>query len=167
MGEVTSISWADTTFNPWIGCTHVSDACENCYAERDFDNRHHRAKWGAGNPRSRTSVGYWQNPFKWNERAQRTGYRPRIFCASLADIFDNEVDSAWRADLWQVIRDTPLLHWMLLTKRIGNAQKMLPPDWQRRLRSCRSDGNVGKSAGMGPRLPEINACPSSMARRLG
>jgi protein gp37 len=130
MGEATSISWADMTFNPWIGCTHVSDACDNCYAERDFDKRKHWAKWGAGNPRIRTSAGYWRQPLTWNERARRTGYRPRIFCASLADVFDNEADPAWRADLWQLIRDTPLLHWMLLTKRIGNAPKMLPPDWQ-------------------------------------
>jgi protein gp37 len=130
MGKVTNISWADHTFSPWIGCTHVSAACDHCYAERDFDKRHHRVEWGAGNPRSRTSVGYWRQPFTWNERARRTGYRPRVFCASLADVFDNEIDPAWRADLWQVIRDTPLLHWMLLTKRIGNAQKMLPSDWQ-------------------------------------
>jgi protein gp37 len=61
--------------------------------------------------------------------SEKTGYRPRIFCASLADVFDNEVDPQWRAHLWQVIRDTPLLRWMLLTKRIGNAAKMLPQDW--------------------------------------
>lgn len=58
-----------------------------------------------------------------------TGQRPRVFCASLADVFDNEVDPAWRTDLWDLIRQTPNLRWMLLTKRIGNARKMLPSDW--------------------------------------
>jgi protein gp37 len=129
MGAVTTISWSDSTFNPWIGCTHVSPACDHCYAEADFDRRKHRVSWGAGNPRSRTSVGYWREPHKWNRDAIKTGYRPRIFCASLADVFDNEVDPQWRSDLWAVIRDTPMLHWMLLTKRIGNARKMLPADW--------------------------------------
>jgi protein gp37 len=44
-------------------------------------------------------------------------------------VFDNEVDPQWRADLWDVIRATPLLRWMLLTKRIGNVPKMIPADW--------------------------------------
>jgi protein gp37 len=43
--------------------------------------------------------------------------------------FDNEVPPAWRVDLWALIRETPHLRWLLLTKRIGNAPKMLPPDW--------------------------------------
>jgi protein gp37 len=65
----------------------------------------------------------------WNRKAAETGHRTRVFCASLADVFDNEVEQAWRDDLWQLLRDTPNLRWMLLTKRIGNAPKMLPPDW--------------------------------------
>ena len=92
-----------------------------------MDHRHHRVNWGAGMPRSRTKT--WAEPLKWNGRAAMTGYRPRIFCASLADVFDNEVDPQWRADLWELIKATPNLRWMLLTKRIGNAEKMLPKDW--------------------------------------
>jgi protein gp37 len=127
--EHTAISWADHTFNPWIGCTRVSDACQKCYAARDYDERFHMVKWGAGEPRHRTTPDYWRNPARWNRQAVKSGRRLRIFCSSLADVFDNEVDPAWRIDLWQVIRETPYLHWMLLTKRIGNAAKMLPPDW--------------------------------------
>jgi protein gp37 len=127
MGENSAISWTDHTFNPWIGCTKVSPGCDHCYAESDFDLRKGRVKWGAGNPRSRTKT--WNDPPKWNREAAKTGYRPRIFCSSLADVFDNEVDPLWRADLWDVIRATPLLRWMLLTKRIGNVMKMLPDDW--------------------------------------
>jgi protein gp37 len=127
MGEVTSISWTDHTFNPWIGCTKVSPACDHCYAERDNGRRGWVAGWGPGVPRRRTKT--WGDPLKWNRRAEVTGYRPRVFCASLADVFDNEVNPSWRADLWALIKATPNLHWMLLTKRIGNAPKMLPPDW--------------------------------------
>ena len=32
MAENTKIEWCDHTFNPWIGCTKVSPACDNCYA---------------------------------------------------------------------------------------------------------------------------------------
>lgn len=52
-----------------------------------------------------------------------------VFCASHADVFDNEVPNEWRADLWKLIRETPHLRWQLVTKRVGNVAKMLPQDW--------------------------------------
>lgn len=64
------------------------------------------------------------------------GSRRRVFCASLADVFDNEVPTEWRADLWTLIRATPNLDWLLLTKRVGNvlgmmydAEEPLPNVW--------------------------------------
>lgn len=139
MAEQTEISWADATFNPWIGCTKVSTgpqgACEHCYAERENKRRGWMLDgilpgWGPGIPRRRTSVANWRKPLQWDREAARTGARPRVFCASLADVFDNEVPDEWRHELWAVIRNTPNLRWMLLTKRIGNAPKMLPRDWE-------------------------------------
>lgn len=127
MAEQTAISWADATFNPWIGCTRVSPACDFCYAARDNERRKWVPGWGTGVPRRRTKT--WGDPVKWNKQAAISGYRPRVFCASLADVFDNEVDQSWRVDLWALLRATPNLRWMLLTKRIGNAAKMLPSDW--------------------------------------
>jgi protein gp37 len=72
----------------------------------------------------------WREPLKWNrpEVIERTG-KFRVFCGIWLDFFDNKVDSQWRIDAWDVIRRTTNLRWMILTKRIGNAQKMLPPDW--------------------------------------
>lgn len=127
MAEQTAISWADATFNPWIGCTRISPGCDNCYAARDNKLRGWVPDWGTGIPRRRTKT--WNDPRKWNRQAAITGYRPRVFCASLADVFDNEAPDEWRFDLWQLLRETPNLRWMLLTKRIGNVAKMLPPDW--------------------------------------
>jgi protein gp37 len=127
--ENSAISWTDHTFNPWIGCTKVSPACENCYAVRDAQDRFRLVRWGAGMPRRRTAPACWRQPIAWNRHAALTGYRPRVFCASWADVFDNEVPDEWRTDLWGLIRATPHLRWMLLTKRIGNATKMLPADW--------------------------------------
>lgn len=125
MGETTRIEWADHTFNPWIGCTKVSPACDHCYAEALMDTRYGRVQWGAGNPRSRTAASNWRQPRKWNRDAERAGTRPFVFCASLADVFDNEVDPAWRADLFKLIEETPHLVWLLLTKRIGNVYRMM------------------------------------------
>lgn len=124
MAEFSKIEWTDHTFNPWIGCTKVSPACDNCYAEALMDSRYGRAKWGAGQPRSRTAPSTWKQPRKWNKLAAASGERPFVFCASLADVFDNEVDGEWRADLFELIRSTPSLVWLLLTKRIGNVLKM-------------------------------------------
>ena len=129
MGEITSISWCDASFNPWIGCTKVSPACDHCYAERDNARRGWVTGWGPGVPRKRTSVANWRNPIIWDRKAQAAGKPLRVFCSSLADVFDNEVPDEWRADLWRLVRDTPHLRWILLTKRIGNARKMLPNDW--------------------------------------
>ena len=123
MAENTKIEWADHTFNPWTGCTKVSPACDHCYAE-GWAKRSGHVKWGSGQPRRRTSDANWRMPLKWNREAERTGVRPRVFCASLADVFDNEVDPAWRADLFKLIADTRNLDWLLLTKRVGNVMKM-------------------------------------------
>ncbi len=53
-----------------------------------------------------------------------------MFCASLADVFDNQVDPQWRADLFALIRECDQLDWQLLTKRPQNIRKMLPADWR-------------------------------------
>src|SRR5262245_34965803 len=103
MGQNSSIEWTDHTFNPWIGCTEVSPACDNCYA-RVQQQRYHGPVWGVGQPRRRTTVSYWRQPLKWDAAAATEGRRPRVFCASLADVFDAEVSDDWRADLWELIR---------------------------------------------------------------
>lgn len=129
MAEKTAISWADSTFNPWIGCTKVGPGCDHCYAAADFDTRRKRVKWGAGEKRIRTSAAYWAKPLKWQKESARFfaehGRRRRVFCASLADVFDNEAPPEWRVDLMRLIAQTPMLDWLLLTKRIGNALVML------------------------------------------
>ena len=136
MADNTKIEWADKTFNPWIGCTKVSPACDNCYAEDMMDRRYGRARWGAGEDRVRTSVSNWKQPLKWNREAAAAGERPFVFCASLADVFDNEVDPAWRYDLMQLIEATPNLVWLLLTKRIGNVTRMTDPLLGQRALPC-------------------------------
>ncbi|RVT91439.1 phage Gp37/Gp68 family protein [Rhodovarius crocodyli] len=127
MAEATGIEWADSTFNPWVGCTKISPACDNCYAE-GWAKRAGEAGLWSGTLR-RTSVQNWNLPRRWNREAAAAGAPRRVFCASLADVFDNQADPAWRADLWRLIRETPALTWFLLTKRPQNVRKMLPPEW--------------------------------------
>lgn len=130
MAENSSIEWTDHTFNPWEGCQKVVPGCDHCYAE----TRNARfgggtaINWGPGAPRRRTSPANWRKPLQWNRDGTFYaihGRRQRVFCASLADVFDNAVDLLWRRDLFQLIADTPNLDWLMLTKRIGNVPKML------------------------------------------
>jgi protein gp37 len=124
----SNIEWTDHTFSPWVGCTKISPACDHCYAE-GWAKRSGLVKWGAGEPRRRTSESNWKGPLKWNRQHDEFfaehGRRQRVFCASLADVFDNDVPPDWRADLLNLIASTPNLDWLLLTKRIGNAAMML------------------------------------------
>lgn len=131
MAENSGIEWTHHTFNPWIGCTKVSAACDHCYAEA-WDARGLQGlptRWGPHAARTRTKT--WGNPVKWNREAERLGIRYRVFCASLADVFDNHktILPEWRADLWSLIRATPNLDWLLLTKRPQNIARMLPDGW--------------------------------------
>lgn len=124
MAENSKIEWTHHTFNPWVGCTKVSPACDHCYAE-GWAKRSGMVQWGAHAERRRTSESNWRQPLKWNAEAERLGIRYRVFCASLADVFDNAVPAQWRADLFRLIAETPNLDWLLLTKRIGNVASML------------------------------------------
>jgi len=133
MAETTGISWTDSTFNPWIGCAKVSRGCDNCYAEVSTPSRTMGVGWGPNEARKRTSAANWHLPRRWNaghaEFHAQHGRRRRVFCASLSDVFDNKADPAWREELWALIRETPNLDWLLLTKRVGNVPAMLPADW--------------------------------------
>lgn len=157
MSATSKIEWTDSTFNPWIGCTRVSPACDHCYAAVSTPARSLKVQWGTGHPRHRTAKKNWDDVEKWNRKpfveCDRCGWRGehppqidsrglqiglsrscpncpgfqtlaparrRVFCASLADWLDNEVPIEWLVDLLDLIRRTPNLDWLLLTKRIGN-----------------------------------------------
>lgn len=123
MGK-TKIEWADYVFNPWTGCTKVSAACDHCYAETWAKRAGKPELWHG--VRNRTTDSYWRQPFKWDREARAAGERRRVFCASLADVFDNQVPMQWRRDLFDdVIKRTPNLDWLLLTKRPQNIRKMI------------------------------------------
>lgn len=137
MGE-TSISWCHYTFNLWWGCFKVSPGCTNCYAAA-FDRRvHGKASdhWERTGGRWFQSDEYWQQPLKWNEKAKREGVRYRVFCGSMMDWLEqhpnpeiNRQMDAYRGRLFELIKRTPYLDWLLLTKRPQYLSGYLP--WMR------------------------------------
>ncbi len=128
MGKSTTIEWTDHTFNPWWGCTKVSPACDHCYAEA-WDKRIGGGHWGPHADRRTFGDKHWGEPLRWDRAAAEAKTQRRVFCASMADVFDNAAPDGALDRLWQVIRATPRLDWQLLTKRPQNIRKMLPPDW--------------------------------------
>ena len=126
MAENSKIEWTEHTFNPWWGCIRVSPACKNCYAEAMAKMYGHRC-WGAKSERRFLSDAHWRQPLKWDKQAEADGVRRRVFCASMADVFeDREELIPWRQRLWALIEATPHLDWLLLTKRPENIAQMGP-----------------------------------------
>ncbi|MCL4068177.1 phage Gp37/Gp68 family protein [Pseudomonas sp. GX19020] len=159
MGENSSIGWTHHTFNPVTGCQKVGPGCDNCYAE-GWAKRSGQVKWGPGEARKRTTAAYWRQPLKWDRDAAAAGERQRVFCASLADVFDNAWPEGVRTDLWALIRATPNLDWMLLTKRPGNIAKMLPPDWGRGYPNVWLGCTVVNQAEADRDIPKLMAVPA-------
>ena len=126
MGFRSDIEWTDHTFNPWWGCTKVSPACDNCYAEA-FAKRFGLDIWSHRMDRRFLSEANWNLPLKWNKRAAEAGKRERVFCASMADAFEWKRGlSHERTKLWELIESTPSLIWLLLTKRPHLAKRNVP-----------------------------------------
>ncbi len=123
----TKIAWTHHTFNPWWGCVKVSDGCKNCYAAT-FAKRTGQDVWGVDAPRRFFGEKHWHEPLKWNKEAKKAGERRRVFCASMADVFETHRNPEIEQDLngqrnmlAHLIMSTPWLDWLLLTKRPESA----------------------------------------------
>jgi protein gp37 len=124
MSKETGIAWCDATFNPWWGCQKVSPGCAHCYAET-WAERYGHDVWGPTAGRRLFSERHWAEPVTWDRVAARDGVRMRVFCGSMCDVFeDYPVLDGQREKLWHLIRSTPNLDWLLLTKRPENIAPM-------------------------------------------
>jgi protein gp37 len=131
MAENSKIQWTHNTYNYWRGCAKVSPGCKYCYAEAQAKrNPKVLGIWGENGVRAFASESYKKKPFEWDKKAKEAGERHRIFCASLADVFEKRDDLVEpRKELFEIIRNTPNLDWLLLSKRPENIEDMLPDDW--------------------------------------
>jgi protein gp37 len=118
--ETTPIGWTDATWNPWIGCEHVSTGCDNCYMFSDM------RRYGQ-NPEvvRRTMSATFNAPLKW---VRKNSEIQRVFTCSWSDFFITDADE-WRSEAWEIIRRTPQLTYQILTKRPVLIQRRLPADW--------------------------------------
>jgi protein gp37 len=153
MGKDSAIGWCDDTFNPWIGCARVGPECDDCYAAVSTPARAFGVTWGAHTTRHITSVAKWREPLAWHCDPIRDGRRRRVFCASLADVFEDRRDlDLPRAWLWAVIEHTPDLDWLLLTKRPAKVPRLVPAAW---MTAWPAHAWIGTSVGCTASLPQL------------
>jgi protein gp37 len=116
MGKNSGIEWTNHTWNPWQGCRKISDGCENCYMFRD------KKRYGL-NPEAiiRSRPETFNAPLKWNDQS-------RVFVCSWSDFFIEEADE-WHHDAWEIMKNTPHLTYLILTKRSMSIAGRLPDDW--------------------------------------
>jgi protein gp37 len=158
VGQNTQIEWVDHTFNPWIGCTKVSPACDHCYAEK-IARRLFATGWGPGVPRSFRPDAYWQAPLAWDRKARRQGRAQSVFCASMCDVFEGTAEQApARERLWRLIEATPNLVWKLLTKRPNAIARLAP--WSEWPRNVWTGCTIETQQWADQRLPHLLAVPS-------
>jgi protein gp37 len=124
MGEKTGISWTDATWNCWQGCHKVSAGCKNCYMFSE------KTRYGQNpNVVIRSSDTTFNAPLKWAKNPAKYGHIKRVFVDSWSDFFIEEADP-WRAEAWEIMRNTPQFIYQLCTKRPERIAKCLPPDWE-------------------------------------
>jgi len=158
MAKETKLEWVHHTFNPWWGCVKLSPACKNCYAEA-WAKRVGSRVWGDDAERRFFSDKHWREPLRWNRDAEAAGERRRVFCASMADVFElrSELDP-WRAKLAGLIEATPQLDWLLLTKRHDLVQQLAPwNEWPANVWLGMTVENQAWARQRIPRLTEIPA----------
>jgi protein gp37 len=162
VGKNSAIGWTTHTFNPWWGCVEVSPACDECYA-RIFAHRLGFEIWGPDAPRRLFGDHHWNDPIRWNAAAAAAGTRARVFCASMADVFERreELDEQ-RRRLWTLIEATPALDWLLLTKRAREIRRMVPRAWLEAPRPHVWYGVTVETPDQLWRLEELRRTPASL-----
>lgn len=127
MAENSKIEWTDHTFNTHWGCSEISPGCDNCYAKRLAA----RFGYGWGDDAAKREFGekHWDELLRWDRKARDEGVRRRVFTNSMSDLFDKFAPSGVRERHFDYVERTPNLDHLLLTKRIGNVARMVPPRW--------------------------------------
>ena len=163
MSRNTSIEWCDATFNIAWGCIEYGEDCTNCYA-RELSKRYGHNVWGPAKTTGRRTFGekHWQEPLEWNDEAKAGGRRRRVFCSSMADVFEDHptIDQERTEKLWPLIRGTPWLDWLLLTKRTARIASCLPDNWAEGYPNVWLGASVGNQKTANERLPAFLRVPA-------
>jgi protein gp37 len=107
---ISKIEWTDRTWNPVTGCSKISEACENCYAERMSKRLKGRFGYPEDEPFRVTFHPERMNqPIEWKE-AQK------VFVCSMGDLFHGHVPDRTIFKIFNMVFRTPHT-FLFLTKR--------------------------------------------------
>lgn len=167
MSTNSSIEWCDHTFNPWWGCVKVSQGCAKCYA-LSLATRYGHDIWGPRAHRRFFGEKHWQEPLRWNKQAEKDGIRRKVFCASMADVFeklpdghpDTQAMDEARERLWLLIEQTEHLDWLVLTKRPERIMSQVPYDWYDEFPANVWIGTSVESPAVYERIDELRRVPA-------
>ena len=173
MADKTGIAWTDSTFNAWWGCVKVGPECANCYAETlDVATGGHN--WGIGTRPRTMSSSNWRRPRIWEREHEKffeeNGHKRRVFCGSVMDWADKNAPGTLVGDkefnqrdrLWSLIKETPNLSWLMLTKRSPNIVKYLPSDWGEGYQNVALGVSVGDRKHGLPRIDDLRKVPAKI-----
>ncbi|MCW3806780.1 DUF5131 family protein [Plebeiibacterium marinum] len=110
-------------WNPWHGCTKISEGCQYCYM---FFLDRQRDKEGSNIYKTKSGFNY---PLQKNRNGQykiKSGELIRVCMTS--DFFLEEAD-CWRNEAWQMMKIRSDVKFFLLTKRPERVEKCLPNNW--------------------------------------
>lgn len=162
MGEDSNIEWTDHTFNIVWGCTKVSPGCTHCYAD-GLSQRFGHDVWGPKAARKTMSPAYWRKPLRWDRDAAMAGVRHRVFCSSMADVFEDHPTTRGELEkLWPLIRASENLDWLLLTKRPERIAESLPEDWGAGYPNVWIGVSVEDQARAEERIPQLLRVPATL-----
>lgn len=110
-------------WNPWHGCTKVSEGCKNCYM---YFLDEVRGQKGNKIYKVKDNFNYPLHKDKKGNYKIKSGEKIRICMTS--DFFLEEADK-WRKDAWEIIRQRPDVIFFILTKRPQRVKENLPEWW--------------------------------------
>lgn len=125
MGDKSKIEWTEATWNPTVGCTHVSPGCDNCYAASLASGRLAGTPTYAGLASGGKFTGEVRllpdrlgQPLRWR--------RPRvIFVNSMSDLFHDDIPNEYIARVFAVMHDAEQHTFQILTKRHARLRSLL------------------------------------------
>ncbi len=112
-----SVQW-----NPWHGCSRISEGCRNCYVFR-IDGGH-----GMDAGEVRINRDYLLPLKKSRDGSPKIPSGETVYTCFSSDFLLPNADD-WRGDAWKMMHEREDLHFIFFTKRIDRLGDVLPPDW--------------------------------------
>lgn len=117
-------SFSESSWNPWHGCTKLSEGCRYCYVYRQDE------RYGAAQESSlcRKTASFRLPLQKRRDGSYKLAPGTVVYTCFTSDFLLQDAD-IWRNECWEMIRFRSDLWFYFFTKRIDRLVDCLPADW--------------------------------------